>query len=181
MSITKKMRFEVLKRDEFKCRYCGSPAPDVFLEIDHVIPRSKGGKDDVSNLVAACEGCNRGKSDIPLDKPAETVRLDREVERFEQEKQIFEFLEEKKKFWDEKAEKIHKGFVYMLGFDEELTSNDLSNIIFFIKRIGETEVQEAVLICADKQSNNDSEMSFENLKKYFFGVLHNKLRDRNGK
>lgn len=55
-------RFEVLRRDNFTCRYCGRKAPSVRLQVDHVVPWSAGGGDNLSNLVTACEECNRGKS-----------------------------------------------------------------------------------------------------------------------
>ena len=68
MSISKKIRFEVFKRDGFQCAYCGKTPPEVTLEVDHIDPKSKGGKDDIDNLITACFDCNRGKRNIPLDK-----------------------------------------------------------------------------------------------------------------
>lgn len=59
--VTPKVRFEVLKRDKFTCRYCGAKAPDVVLHVDHIQPRSKGGTNDLMNLVTACKDCNNGK------------------------------------------------------------------------------------------------------------------------
>lgn len=59
--ITADKRFMVLKRDSFKCVYCGRYAPDVMLHIDHKISRSDGGGDEISNLVTACSQCNIGK------------------------------------------------------------------------------------------------------------------------
>jgi hypothetical protein len=44
-----------MQRDNYTCQYCGAPA----VEPDHVVPRSLGGSDDPSNLVAACFDCNR--------------------------------------------------------------------------------------------------------------------------
>lgn len=67
MSLSKKTRFEVLKRDRFRCRYCGAAAPEVLLQVDHVNPIAAGGTDDLLNLVAACIACNAGKSDRKLD------------------------------------------------------------------------------------------------------------------
>lgn len=48
-------------RDGFRCVYCGATKEDSPLEIDHVIPVSRGGTSDIGNLVAACKPCNRGK------------------------------------------------------------------------------------------------------------------------
>lgn len=54
----------VLARDKWKCRSCGRTAKEdgVLLEVDHIIPRSKGGNDDISNLQTLCKKCNIGKS-----------------------------------------------------------------------------------------------------------------------
>jgi uncharacterized protein YozE (UPF0346 family) len=61
-AISPKLRFEVFKRDEYRCRICGSSAQDgVQLEVDHVHPVSKGGTSDMANLQTLCKPCNRGK------------------------------------------------------------------------------------------------------------------------
>ena len=67
MSVSKKTRFEIFSRDKFTCRYCGRNSEDATLEVDHVVPRSKGGSDDPANLVTSCFDCNRGKSDSVLE------------------------------------------------------------------------------------------------------------------
>lgn len=61
--LSKGLRFEILARDGFRCRYCGVTAESATLHVDHVVPRSMGGRDDAANLVAACSDCNMGKSD----------------------------------------------------------------------------------------------------------------------
>lgn len=72
------VRFDVFRRDNFTCVYCGASSPDVVLECDHKVPVAKGGKDDRDNLVTACFDCNRGKSakdapdrPTPAGKPAQ--------------------------------------------------------------------------------------------------------------
>ncbi len=62
MAITKRARYETLRRDGYACRYCGAKAPDVILTVDHVVPVALGGTDALSNLAAACGSCNTGKS-----------------------------------------------------------------------------------------------------------------------
>lgn len=69
MAVTKRTRFEVLRRDEYTCQYCGAKAPDVTLHIDHVMPVSLGGDDKPGNLVTACKDCNGGKTSITPDSP----------------------------------------------------------------------------------------------------------------
>lgn len=65
-NISDKLRYQVLKRDHFKCCACGaSPAkdPNVELHVDHIIPWSKGGETTLENLQTLCSRCNIGKSD----------------------------------------------------------------------------------------------------------------------
>ena len=59
------LRYDVMKRDDFKCVLCGRSAKKdgVSLEIDHIKPISKGGKTTISNLQTLCRECNRGKRD----------------------------------------------------------------------------------------------------------------------
>lgn len=67
MAISRRLRFEILRRDGHTCRYCGAMAPDVPMTVDHVIPTTLGGSDEPNNLVAACQDCNAGKSSIAPD------------------------------------------------------------------------------------------------------------------
>ena len=69
MSVSKRLRYEILRRDNHTCRYCGESAPDVKLTIDHVTPVSLGGSDEPDNLVAACPDCNAGKAASNPDAP----------------------------------------------------------------------------------------------------------------
>lgn len=63
MTIPLSVRFDILERDHYTCRFCGRRAPETELEVDHIHPRSKGGSDTPANLVTACRDCNRGKGD----------------------------------------------------------------------------------------------------------------------
>lgn len=58
------LRYDVLRRDGFKCQICGATAQEgAKLHVDHIIPVSKGGKTELSNLRTLCDRCNLGKSD----------------------------------------------------------------------------------------------------------------------
>jgi 5-methylcytosine-specific restriction endonuclease McrA len=63
-------RREVLRRDKHACQYCGSTKR---LTLDHVIPRSKGGKHLWDNVVTACEGCNSKKGDRTPEQAGMTL------------------------------------------------------------------------------------------------------------
>jgi hypothetical protein len=65
MAVSKRTRYEVLRRDNFTCRYCRSTEGE--LTVDHVTPVALGGTDDPSNLVAACKDCNAGKASTSPD------------------------------------------------------------------------------------------------------------------
>lgn len=65
--LSKKLRFEVFKRDSFTCQYCGVVAPDVILHVDHICPVSAGGDNDITNLITSCQECNSGKGARTLD------------------------------------------------------------------------------------------------------------------
>ncbi len=65
MAVSRRLRYEVLRRDNHTCRYCGRTAPDVPLSVDHVTPVALGGTDVPTNLVTACRDCNSGKSATP--------------------------------------------------------------------------------------------------------------------
>ena len=59
--INLKVRYSVLKRDNFRCVLCGRTAKDDSLVIDHIIPVVKGGVNVVNNLRTLCRACNHGK------------------------------------------------------------------------------------------------------------------------
>lgn len=61
-ALSKKIRFEVFKRDSFSCQYCGANPPDVILEVDHITPVALGGDNGMDNLITSCFPCNRGKA-----------------------------------------------------------------------------------------------------------------------
>jgi 5-methylcytosine-specific restriction endonuclease McrA len=56
-------RSNIYTRDHYTCQYCGKKCKAEQLTYDHVVPRSKGGKTNWSNIVAACQQCNRQKGD----------------------------------------------------------------------------------------------------------------------
>lgn len=61
--MTESMRYDVFKRDNYKCQICGATSKDgALLHVDHIIPVSKGGKTEMSNLQTLCSRCNLGKS-----------------------------------------------------------------------------------------------------------------------
>lgn len=74
-SINWRLRFTVMRRDNFKCKVCGrSPATDpvVMLHVDHIRAWSKGGPTVLENLQTLCSTCNIGKSDLEFENASST-------------------------------------------------------------------------------------------------------------
>jgi len=62
--MTDSLRYDVMKRDRFRCVLCGATQADgVKLHVDHIRPIAKGGKTEMSNLRTLCDRCNMGKRD----------------------------------------------------------------------------------------------------------------------
>ena len=61
--VSNKIRFAIYKRDGYRCKICGKSGDDHDLEIDHIIPISKGGKSTFDNLQTLCHDCNVKKGD----------------------------------------------------------------------------------------------------------------------
>ena len=64
------VRIRVYKRDRFTCTYCGKAGNEAELEVDHIVPISKGGSNHMSNLTTACRGCNQKKGNDTKMRPS---------------------------------------------------------------------------------------------------------------
>ncbi|MBE5935809.1 MAG: HNH endonuclease [Lachnospiraceae bacterium] len=62
--MTDSLRYDILKRDNYRCQICGVTAKEgAKLHVDHIKPIAKGGKTQPDNLQTLCDRCNLGKSD----------------------------------------------------------------------------------------------------------------------
>lgn len=94
LSISKSVRFEVFKRDSFKCQYCGAAAPEVLLQIDHIKPLAKGGSHDITNLITSCASCNSGKRDKQLDDKTVIAKSRLQMEELQERREQLEMMME---------------------------------------------------------------------------------------
>lgn len=90
-STGKRLRFEIFKRDGFRCLYCGATPTQKVLRVDHVVPVVDGGETVAANLVTACFDCNAGKAGVPLDRLAAPASIANDADR-EHAEQIYEWL-----------------------------------------------------------------------------------------
>lgn len=91
-ALSKRIRFEVFKRDSFTCQYCGRKAPDIIIEVDHIQPVAKGGTNDLLNLVTSCSACNSGKSDRSLDDSSVVEKQRRQLQELQERKEQIEMM-----------------------------------------------------------------------------------------
>jgi hypothetical protein len=160
--LSKKLRFEVFKRDSFKCVYCGRSAPDVVLHVDHIVPASKGGTNEITNLVTACADCNLGKSDRTLDDQSTVMKQKRQLdelnERREQLEMIKQWNDELKNIKTEAIEYAADFFTSIAGY---VPNNDGKRMLRrLIKKYGIQSVIDGITDSVEK-NYRDTESSAE--------------------
>jgi hypothetical protein len=176
-TISKKLRFEIFKRDDFKCIYCGKGTPDVTLEIDHILPVSKGGTNDINNLVTACFDCNRGKTNIELKTVTNSMQLNMEILK-EREKQYKEYQKILKKFNDillqqyTEINNLYSSYNPSYTLKEEFLNKSVK---MFINAIGFTVVYDAMERSCTKFASKYN--GADNTIKYFCGICWRKIKE----
>jgi hypothetical protein len=78
MYATRQLKDKIFLRDRYMCAYCLDFYQPEVLRVDHIFPKSKGGKDDPKNFVTACRWCNAEKYAKVLEKPpiVENIKLE---------------------------------------------------------------------------------------------------------
>lgn len=171
--ISKKIRFEVLKRDSFKCQYCGATPTDTLLHIDHITPVALGGKNNLDNLITACASCNLGKSATPLSSVAPSISMkEKAKEILEREKQIRAYSDA----LAQQAERIENDaweVVFSLegGVVDRFNRNKLQSIKSFLEKLPFQIVVEAAEIANARMRNKSRSFA------YFCGICWNKIRE----
>lgn len=152
-SLSKKIRFEVFKRDKFKCQYCGSKAPDVVLEIDHIDPVANGGTNEIINLITSCFDCNRGKKARLLTDDTVIQKQRKQLEIIQERREQLELMLEWKKslteFEDEKVIMVSDYWTSMMN-PYSLNENGLKSLDKLIKKFPIEDILEAIDIANKK-------------------------------
>ncbi len=172
-SLSKRLRFDVFKRDKFTCQYCGAHPPTVVLECDHINPVALGGKNEIDNLITACFDCNRGKAANPLDVvPQSLAEKAAEVaEREEQLRGYAEIMEMKRGRLDGETWLIMQ---LLYPGQDSVPHDSFNSARRFIDKLGYHVVREAAEIALG------SPVSGSKVFRYFCGVCWNKLRALEG-
>jgi hypothetical protein len=152
VSVSKKSRFEVFKRDKFTCQYCGAKAPDVLLHVDHIEPKSKGGKNDITNLITACVDCNGGKSDRRLSDDSVVVKQRDQLAELEERRQQLEMMLDWQRslssLGDETIDKLQEFWCDLVHWMWSDVGRE--RIKKLVRRHGSAAVAEAIRIAAEQ-------------------------------
>jgi CRISPR/Cas system Type II protein with McrA/HNH and RuvC-like nuclease domain len=173
-SISKKLRFEIFKRDYFECQYCGSSPPSVILEIDHILPVSQKGTNDIDNLVTACFDCNRGKSNNLLTSIPQSVSDKAELmaEKLAQVKAYDKLLRSIRKYEETRVDLIQEIFnAYHDGYSFSQTFR--KSVRLFLDKLDINEVEKCMEISCSKGRDRESTI------RYFCGICWNRIRSKN--
>lgn len=174
MALSKKIRFQVLQRDNYTCQYCGQTPPKVVLEVDHIISRKDGGTDDILNLMAACFDCNRGKSkksSLPPNKikGARSFSAEELDEREEQIKKFYNFLQKKDLLLDRTLQKAWKKYS---NNEYSLSNIGISRLRTMVNMYSIEMVLEAMSIAWSR-----TKIETEEKIRYMGGICKNLKRD----
>lgn len=180
MSISKTIRFEVFKRDSFRCQYCGKTPPEVVLEVDHIQPKSKGGPDDINNFVTACFNCNRGKRDIVLSTIPSTVGFNLDVLK-EKEIQLSEYNKFTQKIEKRIQEEIRLiGSAYSQEFPRWVLTESFqqTSVKYFLHRLPVSIVTEAMEQSCQRMKKKYPQLSkaADESIRYFCGYCWRKIK-----
>lgn len=168
-AISKKLRFDVFKRDGFVCQYCGTHPPAVILHVDHIVPVAEGGENRIENLITACEGCNLGKGarSLTTKPPTNAFNVELAREREEQAKGYAELMSAMRARVEKEAWDV--AIIFADQFSKESIRKDwFQSIKQFVEKIGSHECIRAMEIaCAKKPWSADQAF------RYFCGICWN--------
>jgi hypothetical protein len=193
MTVSVRTRFEVFKRDRFTCRYCGRHAPDVLVEVDHIIPVAAGGSSEMDNLITACWDCNRGKADRLLEEGSRPVvsqeAVDEVRERVAQAEAYAGLIATERRLHDRMVSEInaawarafgaklyeHEDGTYWLFPTDYEQFPEATSLRTFLRRLPLADILEAVDETAAR-----CERSTYGTCRYFYAICWRRIKNPNG-
>lgn len=171
-AISKRVRFEVFKRDAFACQYCGAHPPGVLLHVDHILAVANGGTNAMDNLVTSCLPCNLGKGARDLNVVPQSL-AEKAKETAEREAQLAGY----QTILAAKRERIDRDVWRVLehlsggGRLEKAPREHYASTQRFVERLGLHVVLEAADIALVARVSEWKRF------RYFCGVCWNKIRE----
>lgn len=158
-NLSKKIRFEVFKRDKFTCQYCGRTVPEVILHVDHIHPVARGGKNDILNLITSCKDCNLGKGARELSDESvvekQRQRLLEIADKEEQLKMMLDWRKELSQIEDKEIQYIND----YIGSISDWVANDKGKLTIkkWLKQFKYQEIIESIDIAFEYYYRGTSE------------------------
>jgi hypothetical protein len=179
--LPKQIRFEVFKRDKFTCQYCGRSAPEVILEVDHIKPVSKGGKNDILNLITACRDCNRGKTNKEISDDSAVKIQKQQLDLMQERREQLEMMLKWREMLDQEMEIEIDAINALLSRRTkwELSDHGRNSTRKYINQFGFDEVYKAADLAITKYYDG-SEPSWQNAFRKIGGICYNWKKARNG-
>ena len=178
--LSKRTRFEVFKRDDFQCAYCGRRPPEIVLHVDHIVPVAEGGGDDFANLLTACDECNLGKGPVALGEVEPPIASDAPelmVERAEQMRAYREAMEdwlaERREFETFVSTEIYGALWGHIESDRMLAGSFAKSAQHFVSVLG---FQAVLDLASMTGSKSDSFRDFPHAFRYFAGCCWKRVK-----
>lgn len=171
-AMSKKLRFEVFKRDSFKCQYCGGSAPETILHVDHINPVFEGGKNELTNLITSCISCNLGKGKRKLNDSTAVEKQKAQLDELNERRQQLEMMMKwRKGLTDIESTKLKyaKEKWYDLASPYSINESGEKKLKLIIKKFPLEEVLDAIEISAEQylETNKVGELTSESVQKAF--------------
>lgn len=172
-AISKRTRFDVFKRDGFTCQYCGAHPPQAILHIDHIIPVVDGGSNEDTNLVTACQGCNLGKSRVPLSNIPKSLAAQAKdiAEREEQLRGFGEIMRAKRDRIESESRMVASIFAEAFS-QTEIRMDFFRSIKRFVDRLGFEDTVRAMEVATSRHRLGQTDCF-----KYFCGICWKCIKD----
>lgn len=167
--LSTKIRFEVFKRDSFTCQYCGKSAPEIVLHVDHITPVSKGGANDITNLITSCQDCNLGKKDRELSDNAVVQKRKKQLDELQERREQLEMMVEwQYTLMEIETETLDKAAAFwsdiLCGFSQ-LTEHGMAEVKKLIRRYGLSETMESMRLSCDQYVKWQKDPENEEIKR----------------
>jgi hypothetical protein len=178
--ISKKLRFEIFKRDSFTCQYCGDKAPDVILHVDHISPVAGGGDNNIINLVTSCEACNLGKGAKALDDSAMLAKQRQQLKELSERREQLKLMVK----WQQELSNMDNELVSAVAgivFNDTgrcFTEYGAESVKKLIKKYGYPEVMESASISRAQYFIESDESSLQKVIDYIGRICAVRKRDK---
>lgn len=172
-AISKKVRFDIFKRDGFTCQYCGAHPPQAILHVDHIVPVKEGGRNEDTNLITACDCCNLGKAAKSLSLVPRSLadRADEIAEREAQIRGYSEIMAAQRERIESDCWQVADVFISEFSLSG-ITKQDFESIRNFVNKIGVHECIRAMERAAAKKPYSQWQAF-----RYFCGICWNIVRE----